>query len=39
MKQVFIDTYHFVALFNPRDALHDWVVEVELDLGAANFKR
>jgi uncharacterized protein len=35
MKQVFIDTYHFVASFNANDELHAWVVEVEQDLGAA----
>ena len=33
MRQIFIDTYHFVAVFNPNDQLHDWAVEVELELG------
>lgn len=35
MKQVFIDTYNFVAGFKANDELHAWVVEVEQDLGAA----
>lgn len=37
MSGVFIDTYHFVAVFNPKDQLHDWAVEVERALGAVEF--
>ena len=36
MKQVFIDTYHLVAVFNLKDRSHDWVVEIEAGLVAAN---
>jgi uncharacterized protein len=35
MRQVFADTYHFVATFNPDDDLHDWVIEIEQELGLA----
>lgn len=34
MRQVFIDTYHFVASFNAKDELHDLIVEVEEGLGS-----